>query len=395
MFAKIRMLFSQRDVVIKASIATHSPPGFHMPKSVSQLSVNAFRENCLQQIWENCSLPVNTYNQLYLTPLKLLLERVQDVPAVPQGRWSEVGGFGDLTLHFTTCAVKLAKGSLFPPGAAPEDQAAQSMLWNAVIYWSALFWHLPLLAFLEGEQVNGTSWQPGISVPNNYYRFRYRAVMPVGNEATALAAIMASQLMPADALSWVAEKPEALRNLSGMLWNQHSAMPLIRNLMKQAAEMAESPLAHDGNTETESLKSSKPAEIHTPPPCSQESSKKDEGERFFHWLRAGIVGGEISINGRNDKIHIIAGYTFLPVPDIFLEYLKTINLQDCSRETLQASFERLRLYKRKDNKRFYLAHHYEAPNESGRFKRVKGYLVSNQQIFGTAVPQDSEYLIFP
>lgn len=48
--------------------------------------------------------------------------------------------------------------------------------------------------------------------------------------------------MPAEATGWLAENPEALGNLARALWNQHPAMPLIRSLMKQAAEKTESPL---------------------------------------------------------------------------------------------------------------------------------------------------------
>ena len=177
------------------------------------------------------------YQRLYLAPLNGLLARVQNVPAAQQGRWSQSDGFGDLTLQFTTCAVRLAKGYMFPPGAAPEEQAAQNVMWNAVIFWSALFWHLPLLATLEGELLDGKSWLPGMTVPDSPYRFRFREA----ENTSAFAALAAGQLMPAEATGWLAENPGALGNLAGALWNQHPGMPLIRSLMKQAAEKVESP----------------------------------------------------------------------------------------------------------------------------------------------------------
>ncbi|WP_231571703.1 TraI domain-containing protein, partial [Xenorhabdus sp. NBAII XenSa04] len=83
------------------------------------------------------------------------------MPATPEGNWSGSGDFADLTLKFTTCAVRLAKGHLLPPGAAPETQAAQSLLWQAVVFWTALFYHLPLLQHLEGELDDRHDWQPG------------------------------------------------------------------------------------------------------------------------------------------------------------------------------------------------------------------------------------------
>ncbi|EMW3031461.1 TraI domain-containing protein, partial [Escherichia coli] len=79
----------------------------------------------------------------------------QNLPATAEGRWGYTGGFGDLTLQFTTYAVRLARGRMFPPGATAEEQAAQGSVWNMVVFWSALFYHLPLLAELEGEQADG------------------------------------------------------------------------------------------------------------------------------------------------------------------------------------------------------------------------------------------------
>ncbi len=49
---------------------------------------------------------------------------------------------------------------MFPPGAKPEEQAAQGIIWQAVIFWAALCYHLPLLASIEGETASGFNWQP-------------------------------------------------------------------------------------------------------------------------------------------------------------------------------------------------------------------------------------------
>lgn len=218
-------------------LATQNLKDYHTPLTVDSLCRSPLRKTCLQQIWENSSLPAEVYHRFYITPLHGLLARVQNVPATQQGRWSQSDGFGDLTLQFTTCAVRLAKGYMFPPGAVPEEQAEQNVMWNAVIFWSALFWHLPLLASLEGELLDGKRWLPGITVPDSPYRFRFREA----DNSSAFAALAAGQLMPAEATGWLAENPEALGNLAGSLWNQHPAMPLIRSLMKQAAEKVESP----------------------------------------------------------------------------------------------------------------------------------------------------------
>ena len=225
----LRFLFSKGEPEPAHHVSAVTPAGYHTPLTVGSLCRSPLRKTCLQQIWENSSLPADVYHRFYITPLHGLLARVQNVPATQQGRWSQSDGFGDLTLQFTTCAVRLAKGYMFPPGAAPEEQAEQNVMWNAVIFWSARFWHLPLLASLEGELLDGKRWLPGITVPDSPYRFRFREA----DNSSAFAALAAGQLMPAEATGWLAENPEALGNLAGSLWNQHPAMPLIRSLMKQ------------------------------------------------------------------------------------------------------------------------------------------------------------------
>lgn len=543
MLSKIRTLgslFSKGEPDAVHHIPTVTPVGYHAPRGGGILCATPLRKTCLQQIWENCSLPADLHQRLYLAPLNGLLARVQNVPATQQGRWSQSDGFGDLTLQFTTCAIRLAKGYMFPPGAAPEEQAAQNVMWNAVIFWSALFWHLPLLATLEGELLDGKSWLPGMTVPDSPYRFRFRQA----ENASAFAALAAGQLMPAEATGWLAENPEALGNLAGALWNQHPGMPLIRSLMKQAAEKTDSPLieskanevvntlagglpgdkaavqtihatnlspdissqqseantadalaapasfdlassiesasqiesllseelsnpgaatenpanepvmtavsddtdallslfevpekmATGGNsseaspedplTGNEKIAPSYPieniefSESADRPPGEEDSdnsavafvnkreerlhsasgavsgTEEVEGTRFFDWLREGINRGEITFNGKDDKVHVIAGYVFLPVPGIFFDYLKATGSAD-DREKVQASFEQLNLHKRRDNRRFYFAQLFDIPDKSGKFKRMKGYLVKSRQVFKKTIPQDSQFLLFP
>lgn len=150
------------------------PTGYFSPVKAEELVITALRQDALQKIRENNALSTEVYQRLYLSPLYLLLERTQNVPAAPDDRWAYAGGFGDLSLRFTAYAVRLARGYMFPPGAAPEEQAAQGVIWQAVIFWAALCYHLPLLASIEGETTGGVNWQPGISVPDVPYRFRFR-----------------------------------------------------------------------------------------------------------------------------------------------------------------------------------------------------------------------------
>ncbi|HAL9907562.1 TPA: heavy metal resistance protein CzcA, partial [Escherichia coli] len=220
----------------------HLPEGFYIPRTAEELTSTPRRKQCLKQLWENSSMPSDVYQQFCLMPVQKLLMAAQNAPAARDGRWADAGGFGDLTLQFTTYAVRLTRGYMFPPGATPEEQAAQSGVWNAVVFWSALFYHLPLLAHLEGELVSGKLWQPGMSSPDEAFRFRYRQQHLLGAEAQQLAAVMAGQLLPEGATAWLATVPGALQNLAGAVWHQHPEMALIRSVLKTVAEEVESPL---------------------------------------------------------------------------------------------------------------------------------------------------------
>lgn len=47
--------------------------------------------DALQKIRENNALSSEVYQRLYLAPVHLLLERSQNVPAAPDGRWAYAG----------------------------------------------------------------------------------------------------------------------------------------------------------------------------------------------------------------------------------------------------------------------------------------------------------------
>lgn len=484
-----------------------------MPRSAEKLTSTLRRKQCLKQLWENSSMPSGVYQQFCLAPVQKLLMAAQNVPAARDSRWSDANGFGDLTLQFTTYAVRLAKGYMFPPGATPEEQAAQSGVWSAVVFWSALFYHLPLLAHLEGELISGKLWQPGMSPPGEAFRFRYRQQRLHGTEAQQLAAVMAGQLLPEGATAWLAAVPGALQNLAGSVWHQHPEMALIRSVLKTAAEEVESPLLDtpvaeivtaplpsettvqpednapsgsqpeisteasapetlatateeegftlqssvSGTDETEAevrdtLQSATGGEEKAPegqglhddtdmllslfsvvddnssvPVTAGEGVQRtlvladhdlshgkyddaaislisgsfapeaviSEGEMFINWLKKGVRNGEISLNGKKDKIYIVAGFVFLPVPGIFYEFTKAAGIPADKKDDIQASFERLNIHKRRDNRRFYFAHLCEEPENRSRFRTLKGYLIKGRQLLDGQELQDSRYLFFP
>lgn len=519
------------------------PEGFYMPRSAEELMSTLYRKQCLKQLWENSSMPSGVYQRFCLTPVQKLLMVAQNVPAARDSRWAEANGFGDLTLQFTTYAVRLARGYMFPPGFTPEEQAAQSGVWNAVVFWSALFYHLPLLAHLEGKLVSGKLWQPGMSSPDEAFRFRYRQQRLQGSEAQQLAAVMAGQLLPEGATAWLATVPGALQNLAGGVWHQHPEMALIRSVLKTAAEEVESPLLalpvteavtapllpentvqsednvpSDSQPETsteaiapempaavpevgeftlqssvsgtdeaeaevrDTLQSATGAEEKSPEEQSvrddtdlllslfsavsddtelteadvaepvenketvsdesgcinseqagaesdpaqdmgifgsvlcisepvQEIKKSPEHSQgrnstenvrasgssgeFVEWLRHGLDSGDIPVNQPDARVHLIAGYAFLRVPDVFYLYLKQTG-SNHDRRYVQSVFERAGLHRVRYGERFVQARLYDSAERKGRYQPVSGYLVKSRSLFsGKGLPGDSPFITFP
>ncbi|HAN9336361.1 helicase [Escherichia coli] len=509
MFKRFRRMLPGTKGTEPGVVAPVIPAGFYAPLTAEALLSPEHRELRLRQVWDNNPMPRDVYDRMCLEPLSRLLLNTQNVPATREGRWSRAGGFCDLTVLYTTYAVRLARGYMFPPDATPEDQAAQAAVWHAVIFWSALFYHLPLLAHLEGELLSGRGWQPGISVPDEPFRFRFRKTAPQGTEAQQLAALTAGTLLPDGATAWLVTAPGALQNLAGALWHQHPGMALIRDVLQEAARQTESPLntcavtapvtaeasadirpadpvvtgstdsvvavtevqpaeevkTESVQTETEgggesagasevpsaqqeltvqtapvvtaddeavsaapadqdtamllSLFSADESETAEPENSIKSSADRDgqsdvpavqgeqtsviypEGEAdteevdFITWLKSGLSSGMIEINTPSARVHCIAGYVFLCVPDIFYLYQKMTGSRR-DRRSVQALFERSRIHKIREGERFFSLHLYSVPDRTGSYKAVSGYLVKSRYLCGyNAVPGDSEYIAFP
>ncbi|WP_261640980.1 helicase/relaxase domain-containing protein [Erwinia mallotivora] len=504
MFRRILTVITNR---ISAN-TSETPPvdsstGFFSPLKGEQLTAIPIREKLLKRIRENSALPLPLYEKFQFEPLLSILEMTQNIPADKEGRWSNAGGFGDLTLTFTDIAIRMAQGYTFPPGAAPEEQSAQSLVWNAVLFWSALFYHLPLCYQLKGELESGIRWYPGLSIPEQPFRFRFQSFC--SDRACSFAAMIAGRLLPSDAISWLAGTPLALQNVAFAIQNQHPEMMLLRTLLDEAAVIAESPLkqtsAHSNpaapalqfqhphpafddssehvplpaeslivadftlasssegisgdnrensfpespsivpseqdvskNTDTESLLSlfddtgcdvsqsdeivhesgilKETLNVNDVVPDGLDRTGKDEAQsdtkekifvtpdatdagEFVRWLKEGVNSGELKFNQQTEKIHIIAGYVFLPVPDLFFSFLKSKSFDANSRESLQLSFEKLNIHKRHENRRFYYAVIYDDSEHKGKFRRAKGYLIKAKIIFPDKVPADSSFISIP
>lgn len=391
--------------------------GFIFPLEEEMIMNNKSRFQPLQQIWESCALPSDLYQEMYLTPIRKLLLSIQCVPATQSGRYANSNGFADLALLYTSCAVRLAQGYLLPAGGAPEEIAAHSTKWHAVIFWSALFYHLPLLQSLEGELISGRKWMPGLYVPHEAFRFRFCETLPDPEQRKKLSTLVAMQLLPGNAASWLFADRKALNCLIDNLSGDPSSCSVIEELLRQACREVESPLltSSDSFKSNESYIHATGAEVLTNPKegeyeipsvdealshpklnCDDQSDhkkKKSEGELFWDWLCLQLLEEGIEINKEGSRVHIITGFAFLAVPDVFYLYIK-MNKLKVSRERIQSSFERLKYHHVSGSERFFKAKVFNTAGGTGTFKWSTGYLVRSSLLYqNSRLPDESELLI--
>ncbi|MBN5215689.1 TraI domain-containing protein [Serratia ureilytica] len=235
------MLVGTKETQVKpmARVATpQSPAGYFMPATAERLLDTASRKQCLQQLWENSALPKDLYTDFYLQPLKQLMTLMQVLPAAQEGEYAREGGLAEVTLQTVTYAVRLAKGHMLPPGAAPEEQAAQNVQWNMVVFYAALWHYLPLLSQLEGELRSGQPWLVGVAIPREPYRFRFAATPLVPALATSQSTMIAARLLPAAVTDWLSALPAAIQSLMLIASRQPSALPVIDDIVREAARLA-------------------------------------------------------------------------------------------------------------------------------------------------------------
>lgn len=235
------MLVGTREMLVRstARVSTpQSPAGYFMPATAEQLLDTASRKHCLQQLWENSVLPKDLYTDFYLQPLNQLMTLMQVLPAAQQGEYAREGGLAEVTLQTVAYAVRLAKGHMLPPGAAPEEQAAQNVQWNMVVFYAALWHYLPLFSQLEGELRSGQPWLVGVVIPIEPYRFRFTATSSDPVLVTSQSTMIAARLLPAAVTDWLSALPVSIQSLMLIALRQPSALPVIDDIVQEAVRLA-------------------------------------------------------------------------------------------------------------------------------------------------------------
>lgn len=209
--------------------------GFYLPQPADVLLAGPQRQNWLQQISPVVALPDRQYRELCLTPLKMLSERLQCVPAAKNGRYAGEGGLLDLTLTTTAYCVRMSQKDMLPRGLPSEEQSRQFSAWNVCVFYTGLFYWLPLTAKFEGQLNNQSPWQPGISTPPEPFRFRFRDPVPdTAHIRQTTGAMTAFRLLPENAVQWLAGYPLALQSLAEVLTGQAASDNDLLSILNDA-----------------------------------------------------------------------------------------------------------------------------------------------------------------
>lgn len=420
------------------------PPGYFKPMPSSELLATTRRQQWLQSLWDYSSLPKDMYRQYYLAPLEHCMALMQQFPLTESGPYARPGGMADYMLETVSYAARLSKSYMLPVGAPPEEQAAQSAAWNAVVVYAAMLPSLEYLCHIHVELENGKRWFPLLDAPPEPYRFRF-VPEPSPERLQSFGAMLAWKVIPPEAINWLSSWPEAIKTLSTYLTGFRAQSGVVNAIVSEAIRLTagapegEQPAvpamiitAQDeslqGNTllsgladdvpelvasysEEEILPAAEPAPVSDADlifPDEQEEPDdtdalmaimgfvsadaaetgeitpsvelNDPGEVFWQWLVTGCRSGSLVPNKPDGRIHLVAGYVFLRAPGIFHQYLTETNAPGEDKAQLQKAFERLG-HHRQDNGTMYTCQLYQNEQREGRFQKLSGYLVLASKIF--------------
>lgn len=117
------------------------------------------------------------------------------------------------------------------------------------------------------------------------------------------------------------------------------------------------------------------------------------GAAFFEWLKRSVEDGSVTVNENHSLLHVLAGYVFLNSPDCFYRYIATLPEGNHDKAQIQKSFENLNIHHLRNGKGLYHYHKYDAPDKTGRFTKMSGYMILPGIIFKQgSCPKDSIWL---
>lgn len=210
--------------------------GYLRPLTVEEILDTEIRQKLLKQIRENSLLTKEATEKYYMQPLRHCVSLMQGLPGTEREHHAVVGGLVDLTLKTVVCALRLSRGYMLPQGASAEEQSAQAVTWNAVIFYAALCHSLPVFGHLEGELADGSLWYPGLTVPSQPYRLRF---CPDREEkAQAIATLLGMRLLPDEVVVWLGRTPAALDTLLSQIQGDNRPGCVVSQIISEAVGYA-------------------------------------------------------------------------------------------------------------------------------------------------------------
>jgi integrating conjugative element relaxase (TIGR03760 family) len=206
--------------------------GWFTPQNADALLSTKERKRALQQLWDNSPFSQDVWDIYWLQTVRSLAVTVQQLPLNNEDEYCRPGGFLDMALDVAVCAVRLSRGYMLPPGAQPEEQAAQSSAWTSAIFWAALLHNMECLSALKVAVQNGV-WIPGLSVPDAPWRVRFE-VSSVDVHARTTA--MALRLIPSSGITWLTRWPHILDLLLVYLSGKKSEAGILNVIVLNARE---------------------------------------------------------------------------------------------------------------------------------------------------------------
>lgn len=117
------------------------------------------------------------------------------------------------------------------------------------------------------------------------------------------------------------------------------------------------------------------------------------GAAFFDWLKRSVEDGSVTVNESDSLLHVLAGYVFMNSPDCFYRFIATLPEGNHDKSQIQKSFESLNIHHLRNGKGLYHYHKYDAPDKTGRFTKMSGYMILPGIIFKQgSCPKDSIWL---
>ncbi|MEH5573105.1 TraI domain-containing protein [Raoultella ornithinolytica] len=126
----------------------------------------------------------------------------------------------------------------------------------------------------------------------------------------------------------------------------------------------------------------------------QKASQRDmTGGDFLEWLKQSVDDGTLTVNEKDSIMHVLAGFVFLISPDCFYKYINTLPEGNYDKSAIQKGFESLNVHHLRNGKGLYHYHKYDAPDKTGRFTKMSGYMILPGIIFKEGgCPKDSNWL---